>query len=142
MDPSTLASRRFNLADQERFANISGDRNPMHLDPILARRTQAGAPVVHGVHLLLWALDAFAANHPGPPRLRSFRARFNRFVYVEDSAKAVLAHRQLESVRLNVCVTGAPMMLVEIHFGDPRADTIDLLTSDRTNPAPSDRAGL
>ncbi len=137
MDPSTLASRRFNLADQERFANISGDRNPMHLDPLLARRTQAGAPVVHGVHLLLWALDAFAENHSGLPPLRSFRARFNKFVYVEDSAKVVLAHRQLESVRLNVCVTGAPMMLVEVQFGDPRGETIDLLTSDELIPPPA-----
>lgn len=129
MDPLTLASRRFTLADQERFANVSGDRNPMHLNAILARRTRAAAPVVHGVHLLLWTLDAFAANHPRPPRLRSIRSRFNRFVYVEDSAEVVLAHRGLDSVRLNVCVAGAPMMLVAVHFGDPRPDSNDLLTS-------------
>ncbi len=129
MDPSTLASRRFTLADQERFANVSGDHNPMHLDAILARRTRAAAPVVHGVHLLLWTLDAFAANHPRPPRLRGFRARFSRFVYVEESAEAVLAHRGLDSVRLNVSVGGAPVMLVAIHFGDSRPDSNDLLTS-------------
>ena len=101
----------------------------MHLNAILARRTRAAAPVVHGVHLLLWTLDGFAANHPRPPRLRSIRSRFNRFVYVEDSAEVVLAHRGLDSVRLNVCVAGAPMMLVAVHFGDPRPDSNDLLTS-------------
>ncbi len=129
MDSSTLASRRFNRADQERFANVSGDYNPMHLDAVLARRTQAGAPVVHGVHLLLWALDAFAGNHPGLPRLRSLRVRFNKFVYVEDLAKAVLAHRGLESGRLNVCVAGAPTILVAVHFGDPRPAPDELVTS-------------
>ena len=72
MDPLTLASRRFKLADQERFANVSGDHNPMHLDAILARRTRAAAPVVHGVHLLLWTLDAFAANYPRPPACAAF----------------------------------------------------------------------
>jgi acyl dehydratase/NAD(P)-dependent dehydrogenase (short-subunit alcohol dehydrogenase family) len=129
MNPLTLASRRFTLVDQERFANVSGDRNPMHLDVILARRTRAAAPVVHGVHLLLWTLDAFAASHPRPPRLRGFRARFNRFVYLEDSAEVVLAHRGLDSARLNVCVAGVPTMRVAIHFGDPRPDSNDLLTS-------------
>jgi acyl dehydratase/NAD(P)-dependent dehydrogenase (short-subunit alcohol dehydrogenase family) len=129
MDPLTLTSRRFTLVDQERFANVSGDRNPMHLDATFARRTRAAAPVVHGVHLLLWTLDAFAASHPRPPRLRSFRARFNRFVYLEDSAEAVLAHRGLDSARLNVCVAGVPTMLVAIHFGDPGPDSNNLLTS-------------
>jgi hypothetical protein len=49
--------RRFTEHDQERFARFSGDWNPMHMDPIAARRTQAGAPVVQGVHLALWTLD-------------------------------------------------------------------------------------
>ena len=40
----------FTEADQARFAAISGDRNPVHLDAVLARRTQAGVPVAHGVH--------------------------------------------------------------------------------------------
>ena len=48
-----LATRTFTEADQIRFADVSGDRNPMHLDAVLARRTQAGVPVARGVHLLL-----------------------------------------------------------------------------------------
>ena len=48
--------RTFTADDQTRFAQVSGDYNPMHMDALQARRTQAGAPVVHGIHLLLWAL--------------------------------------------------------------------------------------
>ena len=33
----------------------------MHMDKVAARRTQAGAPVVHGVHLTLWTLDTLIA---------------------------------------------------------------------------------
>ena len=44
-----LAFRVVDQALQERFAEFSGDRNPMHMDLVAARRTQAGAPVVHGV---------------------------------------------------------------------------------------------
>ena len=48
------------FCNQERLTAASGDRNPMHVDAALARRTQAGAPVVHGVHLLMWVMDSVA----------------------------------------------------------------------------------
>lgn len=52
-----LGNRVFSVADQQRFAEMSGDRNPMHLDPAAARRLLTGAPIVHGVHVLLAALE-------------------------------------------------------------------------------------
>ena len=32
-----LASRTFTMADQIRFATVSGDHNPMHMDGVFAR---------------------------------------------------------------------------------------------------------
>ena len=52
-------TRRFQASDQDAFARLSGDHNPLHVDPLAARRLIFGGPVVHGVHLLLWALDVF-----------------------------------------------------------------------------------
>src|SRR6516164_7346096 len=57
-------SKVFTLSDQLKFAQLSGDYNPMHIDEVAARRTQAGAPVVHGVHAVIWALDSIAQNYP------------------------------------------------------------------------------
>ena len=57
MSSVTLASRTFASDDQALFASLAGDFNPIHLDPIAARRTQAGTVVVHGMHAVLWALD-------------------------------------------------------------------------------------
>src|ERR1700722_15967829 len=52
-----MTIKTFDEQSQERFASVSGDWNPLHMDPISSRRTQFGRPLVHGVHLLLWALD-------------------------------------------------------------------------------------
>ena len=49
---------RFTAADQQRFARLSGDSNPVHLDAVAARRILAGEPIVHGMHLLLRMLEA------------------------------------------------------------------------------------
>jgi acyl dehydratase len=122
---SILAGRRFHLADQERFAVVSGDYNPMHLDPILARRTQAGVPVVHGIHLLLWALDAFAANHPDLPRPNRFRTRFYKFVHVEDCAEVVLTQHGSQDTKLQVCVGASSMILVTLTCDDSRPKAQD-----------------
>jgi len=48
---------RFTSADQRRFATLSGDVNPVHLDAVASRRVAAGEPIVHGMHLLLRALE-------------------------------------------------------------------------------------
>ena len=118
-----LASRAFNMADQIRFADISGDRNPMHLDAIQARRTQAGMPAVHGIHLLLWALDTLARASGGQQPIRRLTAHFNRFVAVGETVEVVPAKRNEANSRfdlvLDLAVAGLTVAQVLIGFGEP-----------------------
>jgi NAD(P)-dependent dehydrogenase (short-subunit alcohol dehydrogenase family) len=65
----TIATLRFLAGDQQSFAQLSGDFNPLHLDPAAARRTVAGEPIVHGMHLLLRTLDAHFSSARPPARL-------------------------------------------------------------------------
>ena len=53
---------RFTAADQRSFARLSGDFNPVHLDPVVSRRVGPGEPIVHGMHLLLRALEIHVAD--------------------------------------------------------------------------------
>ena len=111
-----LAERTFTEADQARFAAVSGDRNPVHLDAVLARRTQAGVPVVHGVHLLLWGLDALARAEPALASMRRLKAQFKHFVAVDESV-AVTATRTEASVRLRFIAAGMTIAQLVVDFG-------------------------
>lgn len=115
---TTLARRRFSHDDQLRFASVSGDHNPMHIDALQARRTQAGAPVVHGIHLLLWALDSLASSSPNLPPLRSLRAHFQKFIFLDEFVEVVLAERSPNGVRLNISVDGSTRSKYNLVFGD------------------------
>jgi MaoC like domain/short chain dehydrogenase len=114
-----LACRTFTAADQIRFADISGDHNPMHLDAVLARRTPAGAPVVHGVHLLLWALDALARADAGKPPIRRLTARFKRFVAADETVAAALTKRTEGAACLDLVASGLTAAQIAVDFGAP-----------------------
>jgi acyl dehydratase len=138
-----LARRVFSYSDQERFATASGDRNPMHMDPLAARRTSAGAPVVHGIHLLLWALDSLATSRPSLPQLRSIRTQFNRFVYLDEVVDVVAVQQDPNRARLIISVGDAPRARVTLDFGAMASDVPGVLplspkpvplTSDAMNP--------
>ena len=116
-----LASRSFTMADQLRFAAVSGDHNPMHIDAVLARRTQAAVPVVHGIHLLLWTLDVLAQAGFGQPQIRCISARFNRFVAVDETVTLALAKRNGMNARfdlvVNLVAAGLTVAQVMVDFG-------------------------
>jgi acyl dehydratase len=74
-------ARVFTDVDQQRFAELSGDWNTMHMDPVLSRRTQAGGMVVHGMHAVLWSLETMAQAHDLGV-LASIEVSFDRFIGV------------------------------------------------------------
>jgi hypothetical protein len=82
--PHDLGSHEFVHADQLRFAALSGDLNPMHMDSIAARRLLAGRQVVHGMHTLLSLLDRWA-EATGQP-VGALRCDFNEPICVGDLA--------------------------------------------------------
>jgi acyl dehydratase len=59
-------TRTFTAADVEGFAQLSGDRNPLHFDPDFAARTKVGRLVVQG-GLTTALFNALVAEElPGP----------------------------------------------------------------------------
>jgi 3-hydroxybutyryl-CoA dehydratase len=91
-------SRKVSADDIRRFAEISGDFAPIHIDEAFAKTTPYGKTIAHGA-LLMGLLSAIAARSkergaPGTPVSLGYdRIRIIKPVFAE-----VIAHYTLESV--------------------------------------------
>ena len=123
-NPFPGSTRVVDAALQERFAALSGDRNPMHMDPVAARRTQAGQPVVHGVHTLLWALEELAQAGQLAGSVARIKAKFLKWIYFGDLATVHLLDSEPdEPLRLEVAVQGLTVLVAEILVGARQPQT-------------------
>jgi hypothetical protein len=69
----------------------------MHVDAMAARRTVYGVPVVHGVHLLCWALDRWMENRStAVTALERLTVNFTRGVLLGEIVRVVLESEQDE----------------------------------------------
>lgn len=138
MSYSFGAERVFTAADQEWFAAVSGDRNPMHMDAVAARRTMAGHPVVHGIHTLLWTLDSLFEHLPDLPQIASIKATFEKMAYVNDSIRAALIHHDDKRLHAELMFEDITVLDVDLEFGDCRPDhemIVDGPIHQRTQPS-------
>ena len=100
MTQAPLGSRVFTLEDQLAFARLSLDWNPMHLDANFARRTQAGAPLVHGIHTLLWTMDTVLRSFAFD--IRNIKARFQQPLFLGEIACIEIRSRTETAVNIEV----------------------------------------
>ena len=57
-----LTTLSFSHHDQIKFAEFSGDKNPIHINQKIAKKTIAGECIVHAVNLILTALEFYLTN--------------------------------------------------------------------------------
>ena len=113
-----LSEKLFSPAEQEIFARASGDRNPMHMDPLAARRTQVGLPVVHGMHTAIWALDAVASRHSLASSIRSVRVNFHKPIYVGETAVLLLRKQSGNKLYADVVVESTLVVTIILTLGE------------------------
>src|SRR5579859_2056725 len=109
----------FDWESQRSFAEFSGDRNPMHMDAIAARRTQAGQPVVHGVHAVLWGLEALAGEGRLHGPITEIKVRFQKLIYVGDTVTLNVLKEDATTLRASLLADGVAVTSLQIAFGGP-----------------------
>jgi len=111
-------------ADTLAFARLSGDFNPLHIDPVYARRTQFGAAVGHGLHLLLKALDrAAGAGLVSADRITSLSVTFSNPVRAGASVNVRLqGDASGQRMRMTAESAGLPAFSAQLEHGEPLAN--------------------
>jgi len=109
-----IGSRVYSLDDQRWFANVSRDRNPVHLDALYARRAPAGQPIVHGMHFVAVGLE-LALRGRMTERISHLKVKFLQTIGVDERVTYRAENRAQRGVRISVCV------------GDALCATIDML---------------
>lgn len=119
----TLGERTFHEADQNWFAATSGDHNPIHVDPLASRRSLYGRPLVHGVHVALWALDAWCSNKPHTPA--RVVTVFAKPVFVDETVRLIAGPSDDESSQLRVQMGDAVLTTVRVKHGPKLGASLD-----------------
>lgn len=130
-----VAARCWQLEDNVEFARFSGDWNPMHVDPIAARRTQAGAPAVHGVHDFLWAMDQVARQGTDLSRYSTFKVQFSKFVLA--GTETVMSVEEADKLRVEVRAGNSIVLIATAKQGEARLSDDPDLADVETSPVPA-----
>lgn len=113
----TASSWRIDEASRAAFVELSGDANPLHADPLAARRLPFGRVAVHGMHIVLDTLERLLGDTPGVPR--RVRCTFRHLVGVDDEMATTIAAPAGGIVRATVTTDVWTAAEIVVDLGGP-----------------------
>jgi hypothetical protein len=103
--------RVFDWSNQEKFARLSCDWNPIHMDTTAARRTHFGVPIVHGIHSLIWALECFASRGMAANPIGNLKVQFLHPIYVGDEVVLDISQPKPQLMLARASVSGEEVLI-------------------------------
>jgi acyl dehydratase len=121
---------QFTQANVDIFAQVTGDNNPIHVDPVYAATTPFGKPIVHGFYAGSVFSKVFGTTWPGEGTIYLYQEMsFRAPVFVDQKYTATFEiieidtekHRatvrcQLEDGEGKVAITGSAKLLHKEKF--------------------------
>lgn len=136
--PNTLIEQRtFSTNDQDSFARLSGDFNPLHTDPLAARRLLFGHTIAHGAHVLLWALCSTREVREPAGCLDGLTVQFRRPIPVGATASLILVRQDSRELKLRVETESGLAAVVTAQFRNTeshRPNTVPNLLEPNEHP--------
>lgn len=87
------------------YAAVSGDFNPIHVDPEIGRLAGQGGAILQGMCTMAWLAEACLRYFGDPGRVTALSARFARPVKVGDTLRFEGRCVAVEGQRVRVAVT-------------------------------------
>ena len=125
-----MYSRIFTTENQNAFAKLSGDFNPLHIDIVSARRLLFGSTVVHGIHSLLWALDCWLNDKNDFYQINSLKVTFPKPIRVGE--KVSLSVKSVKGNDLKIILNSGDSIVTRIKVNLIK---IEKLNIDKLNPS-------
>ncbi len=93
-------SFRFSQSDVESFAAVTGDNNPLHLDPVFASGTPFKRPIIHGMLGASIFTKVLGTIYPGFGSVYlSQTLEFQRPMFVDTDYEAVFTIETIDPVK-------------------------------------------
>ena len=107
------------------FARCSGDFNPLHLDPVAARRTRFGHTLIHGVCGTIQALDLLLQHTQTKVALLGIKVKYNKPVS-QGQQLSVFAETKDDMTRLEVFADGVRCQIIDLELAEDSAEDFGL----------------
>lgn len=98
------------------FAQLSGDFNPLHLEPMVARRSPFGGTVAHGMHICLTALDHILKDLAQPIVLTNIKAQFAVPVRSGDTLTIQTRSKDQKQIKLGLWRDKRRVQSITVHW--------------------------
>ena len=129
-----MTQRVFTSDDQLAFAKFSGDYNPLHMDPIYARRLLFGRQVVHGLHALLWSVDHYLKTPTQPLDLRTVKANFQAGLGVGQAVNCIYTTPDEHQVEIRLETDKTTAAWIQIAWSPLRQQPTGMLPATSQEP--------
>ncbi|SDK26253.1 Acyl dehydratase [Catalinimonas alkaloidigena] len=105
-DDTFTQALRYTQADVDRFADVTGDHNPIHSDPDYAAQTPFRRPIIHGMLSAGVFSRVLGTQFPGEGTIYLRQTLdFKRPMYVDTDYEAVLTVQQVDREKHRAVVT-------------------------------------
>lgn len=117
-----LGQLTISVDDTLKFAELSGDFNPLHVDPIAARRLRFGHTVIHGVNGTVAALELLFAKLAVPAQLTSLSVNYSKPV-TQGDVLTVVYHQDSPGKgkgkgKLDVFIGGKRAQVIKLQYDE------------------------
>lgn len=106
-----------------KFAELSGDYNPLHVDELYARKTMFGKQMVHGIYQLMMCLEVFAQKSKKQIFINDIKAKFKNGLEIDEIASIKINKKSDNKVEMEV-LNSSSKTITKINFSYQKQDFI------------------